>query len=90
MEEGGDLLNHITYMTTLAEQLREIYDKIQSQKFAMVLLGSLPESYENFITSSNARKVEDMDWDNIKLSLIEEHLKRKRRKKIRKKTMHHT
>ena len=40
-------------------------------------MGSLPESYDNFLTSLNARSAEELDWDNIKGLLIEEHLKRK-------------
>ncbi|CAB4032081.1 Retrovirus-related Pol poly from transposon TNT 1-94, partial [Paramuricea clavata] len=44
MEEGGDLMKHLTYMTSLVEQLREMEEDISSKKFATVVLGSLPES----------------------------------------------
>jgi hypothetical protein len=77
MEEGGDLVKHLTYMTSLAEQLREMEEDISSKKFATVVLGSLPESYENLLTSLNARKAEELEWDSIKGLLIEEYLKRK-------------
>ena len=49
-------------------------ENISTRKFATVVLGSLPESYDNFLTSLNA---EELDWDNIKGLLIEEYLKRK-------------
>ena len=52
-------------------------EDISPQKFATVALGSLPESYTNFLTSSNARDPEDLDWGNIKGLLIEEYMKRK-------------
>eukprot|EP00794_Sanderia_malayensis_P004146 gene4146-4698_t len=55
MKEGENLLEHITYMTSLAEQLKELKEEISSRKFATVLLGSLPDSYENFISGLNAR-----------------------------------
>ena len=77
MKEGTDIINHLTYMTSLAEQLRELKEEISDKKFAMVVLGSLPESYDNFISSLNARNVEELNWDNVKNLLIEEYMKRK-------------
>jgi hypothetical protein len=52
-------------------------EDISTKKFATVVLGSLPESYDTFLTSLNARKADELDWDNIKGLLIEEYLKRK-------------
>ena len=72
MQEGADLMKHLTYMTTLAEQLRELKEDISPKKFATVVLGSLPDSYDNFLTSLNARDAKELDWDNIKGLLIEE------------------
>ena len=47
------------------------------KKFATAVLGSLPESYDNFLTSLNARNADDLDWENVKGLLIEEYMKRK-------------
>ncbi len=77
MKEGTDILDHLTHMTSLAEQLRELKEDISDQKFATVVLGSLPESYEGFISSLNARKMEELNWNNIKGLLIEVYMKRK-------------
>ena len=77
MKEGTDIMEHITYMTSLAEQLRELKEDISDHKFATVMLGSLPESYDNFISSLNARKVEDLNRENVKGLLVEEYVKRK-------------
>ena len=77
MKEGTDIIDHLTYMTSLAEQLRELKEEISDKKFATVVLGSFPESYDNFISSLNARNVEELNWDNIKNLLIEEYMKRK-------------
>ena len=57
MKEGTDLMEHLTYMTSLVEQFCELKDEITPQKFATVILGSLPESYDNFISSLNARSL---------------------------------
>ena len=77
MEEGADLMKHITTMTSLAEQLREMKEDISSKKFAIVVLGSLPDSYENFMISMNARDVEKLEWNDVKGALTEEYMKRK-------------
>ena len=76
MKEGADLMQHLTHMTSLAEQLREMNGEISSKKFATVVLGSLPDSYDNFLTSLNARSADDLDWENVKGLLIEEYMKR--------------
>ena len=66
MQEGSDLLEHLTHMTSLAERLRELKEDISTRKFATVVLGSLPESYDNFLTSLNARDANSFEWDDIK------------------------
>ena len=76
MNEGTDIFEHLTYMTTLAEQLREMNEEISEQKFATVVLGSLPASYDNFISTLNTQKMEELKWENVKALLIEEHIKR--------------
>ena len=60
-------------MTTLAEQLREMKEEISDKKFATVVLVSLPPSYDNFVSSLNTHKIEDLKWENVKAALIEEH-----------------
>ena len=83
MVEGGDLLKHITEMTNLAEQLKEMDDEISSKKFAVAVLGSLPESYDNFLTSLNSRGADTLDWNSIRGALMEEYHKRKEKEKHR-------
>ena len=77
MKEDADLMQHLTHMTSLAQQLLEMNEEIPSKKFATVVLGSLPKSYDNFLTSLNARNTDDLDWENVKGLLIEEYMKRK-------------
>ena len=78
MKEDADLMQHLTHMTSLAEQLREMNEEISSKKFATVVLGSLSESYDNFLMGLNARNADDLDWEkNFKGLLIEEYMKRK-------------
>ena len=76
MEEGGDVNEHITKMTQLSARLKELDDEVSSKKFATAVLGSLPESYEHFISSLNARDAASLDWNQIKPLLIEEYMSR--------------
>ena len=61
MEEVANIMQHLTVMTSLAEQLRELEEEILSRKFATVILGSLPESYDNFVSSLNARTANELN-----------------------------
>lgn len=80
MQEGEDLLRHVTYMTKLAQELRDLKEDINPKKFATVILGSLPSSYDMFVTSLNAREADNLDWESIKGPLVEEFMKRKETK----------
>ena len=80
MKEGGDSMEHITHMTCLAEQLREIKEGISSKKFATIVLGSLAESYDYFIPSLNARSTDSMTWNGVKELLVEEFITRREKK----------
>ena len=66
MREDEDLEEFLTKMTTLAQESRELNEDISSKKFATVILGSLPESHDSFLTSFNARPIEELNWDNVK------------------------
>ena len=77
MKEGDDLQAFITEMMTVAQELRELNEEISMKKFATVILGSLPPSYDNFVTSFNTQSVDDLNWDNVRGLLNEEYLKRK-------------
>ena len=66
MKEGDNLMEHITDMTLLTEQLQELKENISIKKFAVVFVGSLPNSYENFNSSLHARNTDELEWDSIK------------------------
>ena len=84
MKVGDNLMEHITDMTLLTEQLQEWNENISIKKFAVIFVGSLPNSYENFTSSLNARNTDELEWDSIKGSLMEEYMtcKEKQEKQI--------
>ena len=55
-----DLMEHIMHMTSQAEQMHEMKE-ISSKNFAPIVLGSLPELYDTFITSLNARHLYEVN-----------------------------
>ena len=65
----------ITEMTTMSEQLREMGEETTSKKFAIIMLGSLPQSYDHLVTSMNTLDINHLDWENIKGVLMEEYLR---------------
>ena len=72
MKEGGDLMEHITHVTSLAEQLREMKEDISLKTFSTIVLGSIPESYDDFITRLNATSADKLTWEDVKGLLVEE------------------
>ena len=79
MGENEDVFKFITRMTTLAQELRDCGEDISTKKLATTVLGALPPSYDNFLTSFNTVSMNDVNWDNVKSLLIEEYMKRKDR-----------
>ena len=65
MAENGNLMEHITYMTQLSQQLQEMKEEVSPKKFAIIVLGSLPDSYDTFLTSLNARDIDQLTWDRV-------------------------
>ena len=82
MGEKENLENFLTKMTTLAQELRELKMEISSAYFATIILASLPDSYDNFLTSFNTRPIEELSWENIQPLLKEEYLKRKEKETL--------
>lgn len=77
MPEGGDLVEHITEMSQLAKQLKEQGQLVSSEEFALTVLGSLPDSFDGFLTSMNARDPKGLTWESVRPALIEEYQRKK-------------
>ena len=48
MQEGDDLMEQLTGMSSIAQQLRELNEEMSPQKFTTTFLGSFPASYDNY------------------------------------------
>jgi gag-polypeptide of LTR copia-type len=50
-EEGFDMINHISYLQKLQEELHLMDNKVTDEDFVMILITSLPESWDNYTSS---------------------------------------
>jgi hypothetical protein len=77
MQEGDDMLVHINRVKALADQLRSIEMNIADEDVYMVLLMSLPPSFDNLVTSLESMSTKDVDLQFIVTRLLHKVSKRK-------------
>jgi len=77
MQEGDDMLVHINMVKALADQLRSIKVNITDENVYMVLLMSLPPSFDNFVTSLEFMSTKDVHLQFIVARLFHKVSKRK-------------
>jgi hypothetical protein len=77
MQEGYDMLMHINTMKALVDQLRSIEVNITDENVYMVLLMSLPPSFDNLVTNLESMSTKDVDLQFIVARLFHEMSKRK-------------
>jgi hypothetical protein len=77
MQEGDDMLVHINTVKALADQLCSIEVNITDEDVYMVLLMSLPPSFDNIVTSLESMSMKDVDLQFIVARLLHEVSKRK-------------
>ncbi len=77
MQEGDEMLVHIKMVKALADQLRSIKVNIMDEDVYMVLLMSLPPSFDNLVTSLEFMSTKDVDLQFIVARLLHEVSKRK-------------
>jgi hypothetical protein len=78
MQEGDDMFVHINTVKALAHQLHSIKVKITDEYVYMVLLMSLPPSFDNLVTSLESMSTKDVHLQFIVARLLHEVSKRKR------------
>ncbi len=77
MQERENLLVHINMVKALADQLHSIEEKIEDEDMYMVLLMSLPPSFDNLVTSLESMSTKDVDLQFIIIRLLHEVSQRK-------------
>jgi hypothetical protein len=72
MQEGDDMLVHINTVKALADQLRSIEVNIMDEDVYMVLVMSLPPSFDNLVISLESMSTKDVDLQFIIARLFHE------------------
>ena len=87
LKETGDTEEHIIIMSDYFEKLAALGQELPNNLMAAMLLGSLPESNESFVTDLESRFEGDFTLNLVKRKLIDEYKRRKGAKDARDKIM---
>ena len=77
MKEGTKISNHLNAFNTLVCQLSSMEDIIKSEDKVILILCSLPELWEHFLTSINFSFIDSITFDDVVGSLIYEEMRKK-------------
>ena len=67
---GESMLDHISNLKSLHDQLKEMGVKIDDKELAMTLLASLPEKYKPLITALDAVGEADLSYEKVKNMIL--------------------
>ena len=67
---GSNMLEHISHLRSLHDQLKEMGVNIDDKELAMTLLASLPEEFKPLITALDAVGDENISYDKVKNMLL--------------------
>lgn len=77
LKEGQSIEQHINHIKEIAEELESINSPVTEDDLVLVILGSLPEAYNNLITSLESRADADLSLDFVWTRLTHEETKLK-------------
>jgi hypothetical protein len=81
MNEGTKVADHLNTFNTLIVQLTSMEVKFEDEHKAITLLCSLPESWDNIVTSISFSSTEVLDYDSVVGALLVGEMRRKSNKK---------
>jgi hypothetical protein len=77
MKEGTKVVDHLNTFNTLIVQLTSMEVKFEDEDKAITLLCSLPESWDNLVTSISFSSTDVLDYDSVVGALLAEEMRRK-------------
>jgi hypothetical protein len=77
MKEGTTIVDHLNTFNTLIVQLTSMEVKFEDEDKAITLLCSLPESWDNLVTSISFSSTDVLDYDSVVGALLAEEMRRK-------------
>lgn len=67
---GDNMLEHISHLRSLHDQLKEMGVNVEDKELAMTLLASLPEEFKPLITALDAVDDENISYEKVKNMLL--------------------
>ena len=75
--EGKSAVDHINTLRTVNDNLQSLGDALLEKDLVMILLSSLPEEYNNLITTLETLKDEQLTWEYVRDRVLAEFERRK-------------
>jgi len=76
-EEGDDIMSHVSSITTLSSQLKDVGMDISDEQVITRIIMTLPPSYRQFVTSWNGKDDDKKTLDRLTADLLQEEIFRK-------------
>jgi hypothetical protein len=76
-KDGTKVANHLNSFNTLIVQLTSMEVKFEDEDKDITLLCSLPESWDNLVTSIIFNRANVLDYDSVVGALLPEEMRRK-------------
>ena len=80
MTENKSMTEHLNELKTLAEHLEALDDPVVEKDLVMILISSLPNEYNNLITTLETLKQEKLTWDYVRDRVLAEFERKKSEK----------
>ena len=84
MEKENSMIDHVNKLKTIAEHLEALDDIVAEKDLVMILISSLPDEYNNLITTLETLKEEKLTWDYVRDRVISEYDRKNGEKKGKK------
>ena len=75
--ENNSATEHINRMKTIVDHLDALDDQVQEKDLVMILMSSLPESYNNLITTLETLEEKKLTWDYVRDRIVTEYERKK-------------
>ena len=87
MEKTITMETHINNLKTTSEYLEALDDEVQEKDLVMILISSLPDEYNNLITTLESLKEDELTWTYVRDRLMNEFERKRGDQKFKMKEM---
>ena len=77
MGNNTDMISHVNYLKTISEHLEAVGDPVVEKDLVMILISSLPEDYNNLITTLETLDEAKLTWVYVRDRVVHEYDRKK-------------